>query len=429
MTDISKHLPGINNIHRFVLPNGIILLCMHNPHSPSIYVAGLIEASSKFDPVEKLGLADFTASMLLRGTQQRDFNQIHNLLESSGANLSFSASAQNTWFSGRSLSEDLETMLALIADSLMFPSFPEEYVERMRNQILTSLAIREQDTGDMASLNFDQILFPGHPYGQPVDGFPKTIQAIMREDLINFHAQICNPKGMLIAIVGGVEPQVIFDQVVEHLGKWETTSEPKSIFLPPIRPLEKTVRKHIEIAEKSQTDFIMGSLGPSRSTKDYLLIHIGNNILGQFGMMGRIGEAVRVQAGLAYYATSSVNSWSDAGTWEFSAGVNPSNTEKAIKMLQQEIRKYLEMPVTDEELNNSKSHLIGRLTLSLESNAGLANAILAMEKFGLGLDYYQRYPDLVNEVSAEDIMEVSRRFLDAEKLVIVSAGTKRKGNQ
>ena len=424
---LTENMPGPDTIQRFELPNHITLLTMTNSNTPSIYMVGILETASKYDPSDKLGLADFTASMLSRGTKNRDFHQIHDLLESTGASLSFSASTQNTWFSGRSLSEDLPLLLEIATDCLTQPSFPQEYIERMRAQILTSLAIRDQDTGEMASMRFDQILFPDHPYGQPTDGYPKTIKTITREDLLNFHSSFFYPAGMILVVVGDIQPSKILELVRNTLGSWVNPTKAELPSLPIIKPVYNLAREHVEIPEKSQTDILMGCLGPARVAADYLPIHLGNDILGQFGMMGRIGESVRIQAGLAYYAASNVNSWKDAGVWEFSAGVNPSNTEKTIDLIRKEIDKYLQKPVEPTELADSKSHLTGRLVLSMESNAGLANAIMSMEHFQSGLDYFQRYPTLINAITAEDILSASRKYLNSDHLAIVSAGTSPRG--
>jgi zinc protease len=420
-------IPGPEVIQRYQLPNGLTLLYMENSSSASVNIIGFIKASSKYEPPAKLGLADFTASMLTRGTQNRSFLQIHHLLESAGASLGFSASAQSTWFSGKALIEDLPMLLEIGAECLIQPIFPLEYTERIRVQILSSLAIREQDTGDRASMALDKILFPNHPYGEPTDGYPKTIQAITREDLVNFHHSNYGPEGMILAIVGGIKPEEVFKLVNQYFEKWET-SPLKTPPFPEIKPLAKTVRQHIEIAEKNQTDILMGSLGPARMSLDFLPVYLGNDILGQFGMLGRIGESVRVNSGLAYYAGSSVNSWQDGGNWEFMAGVNPKNTEKAIELIKLEIKRFIKKQVKKDELSDSKSHLTGRLALSLESNSGLANALLTMEHFQLGLDYYQRYSDLINSISAEQILESSNRYLDVDRLAIVSAGTSSKGD-
>jgi len=419
--------PGPEVIQRYPLPNGITILCMENSSAASINIIGLLKASCKNDPPAKLGLADFTASMLSRGTQNRSFLQIHHLLESAGANLGFSASAQSTWFSGKALAEDLPMLLELTADCLTQPIFPLEYTERIRAQILSSLAIREQDTGDRSSMALDKILFPNHPFGEPTDGYPKTIQAITCEDLVNFHHTNYGPAGMILVVVGGIKPDEAYQLASQYFLKWKTNFEINPL-LPEVKPLDKTVQQHIEIAEKNQTDILIGSLGPARMSLDFLPVYLGNDILGQFGMLGRIGDAVRVKAGLAYYAGSSVNSWLEGGDWEFAAGVNPKNTEKAIELIKAEINRFINAPVTEEELSDSKSHLTGRLALSLESNSGLANAILTMEHFQMGLDYYQRYSKIINSISAEQILESSRRYLDIDRLAIVSAGTSPKGD-
>jgi len=419
----SPSLPGPENIKRFELGNGSVLLCLNNTNSSSFYMIGLLKAASKFDGSNKTGLADFTASMLSRGTENRNFNQIHEILESAGASLGFNASTQNTWFSGRALAEDLPMLVDLAADCLMHPTFPVEYMERMRAQALTSLAIREQDTGEMASMAVDKLLFPDHPYGEPVDGYTQTIQAITQQDLIDFHRSFYSPVEMILVIVGGVSAAQTLEQVNRFLGEWTFKEKHEMLGIPPITQLEKTVRKHIEIPEKSQTNLIMGCQGPARPSEDFLPIHLGNDILGQFGMMGRIGEAVRAKAGLAYYASSSLNSWMDCGVWEVSAGVNPQNTGKAIELITDELKKFTSQPVSAEELQDSKSHLVGRLALSLESNAGLANAIMGMEHFHFGLDYYQRYAGLINAITADQIIDSSRKYLVMDKIAIVSAGT------
>ena len=166
----------------------------------------------------------------------------------------------------------------------------------------------------------------------------------------------------------------------------------------------------------------MGCFSPTRTSPDFLPVFIGNNILGQFGLMGRIGKVVRSKSGLAYYASSSVSAWSDVGTWNFSAGLNPENVGKAIDLIREEIKQFVKSPITDQELNNSKSHLIGRIPMAFESNAGLANSILTMQRFKLGLDYYQKYAGQIRSITAKQILSASQKYLHPDRLVITSAG-------
>ena len=417
-----QSLPGPEDIARKVLPNGITILSRSNFNSPSVVLTGYAAVGSSLDPLDKLGLAHFTASALTRGTQTQTFQTIFDKLESAGASLGFGASVHNTSFSGRALAEDLPLLVELLADCLRHPSFPQEYFQRLQTQLLTSLSIRAQDTGEMVDITFDKLLFGDHPYGRPEDGYIETIQKISRTDLVQFHHDYYHPKNLVIVVVGAIEAQTVFDVIEGALGNWQNPPQIQPDVLPPILPLTQTVRRHLDIAGKSQTDLTMGMLGPKRKSPDFLIASLGNNVLGQFGMMGRIGDAVREKAGLAYDASTSLNAWIDGGSWEVSAGVNPVNLQKAIDLILQELRTFIREPVTASELSDSQANYIGRLPLSLESNAGVANSILNLERFDLGLDYYLRYADRVRAVTPEAVLEVARKYIHPESLVIVSAG-------
>ena len=416
-------LPGPDDITRTVLPNGIVVLVRSNFDSPSVVFSGYVNTGSLFEPDEKMGLADFTASALMRGTRKRTFQKIYDAIESVGASLGFNGGTHTTSFSGRALEEDLPLLLDLSADSLRHPTFPPEQVEKLRAQLLTALAIRAQDTSDMASMAFDQIVFAGHPYARPDDGYPETVRAITLEDLREFHRKHYGPKGMAISIVGAVEPQSAVEQVAGVLGAWKNPSQPEQPGLPALTPLTETIRRHVQIPGKTQTDIYMGSSGPMRKAPEYMAASLGNSVLGQFGMMGRIGDVVREQSGLAYYAYSSLTAGVGPGSWEVSAGVNNTNVEKAIALIRKEIQRFVKKGVTEEELADSQANFIGRLPLSLESNMGVANALINIERYDLGLDYYRRYEKLVRSVTPEQVAEAARKYLNPDKLAIATAGS------
>jgi zinc protease len=418
-----QSLPGPEDITRATLPNGIIVLARANFNSPSVVIGGYLHCGSLFDTEEKLGLADFTALSLMRGTETRDFQQIFDALESAGASLSLSAGAHTAGFTGRSLAEDLPLLLGLLEDVLRRPVFPTEQIERLRAQLLTGLAQRAQDTAEMASITFDQIVFDGHPYARPDEGWPETIRAITRADLADFHRRNYGPRGMVLVVVGAVAPKIAIDQVTKALGDWTNPAQPEPPALPPLKPLKKTVTRKVKIPGKSQADLVIGTSGPYRKDPAYIAASLGNSALGQFGLGGRIGDVVREKSGLAYYAYSSLNAGIGPGSWDVSAGVNPGNVQKARDLICKEIALFAEKGVTSEELADSQSNFIGRLPLSLESNAGVVNALLNIERYDLGLDYYRRFPELVRAVTAEDVLAVTRQYLHPEKLAIAIAGS------
>ena len=418
---LQNHLPNARTIQRFQLQNGITVLSYSNMESKSLTIIGMLDSGSAWDQPDKLGTANFTASMLMRGNEQLSFQEINNKLESVGANLSFSAGTKNTWFQGRSLVKDFPMLLSLVFGNLTKPVFPEEYISRLRNQLLTSLLIRDQDTQERAAMEFDKVLYKNHPYGIPVDGYPDSIARIKREDLIKHH-NTYHPHNAILAISGALPFQEIETLVRTLFEQWNPASEISEPVYPKVEPLPTQTRVHIPIEGKSQSDIQMGTLGPSRISPDYYAAFLGNHVLGQFGLYGRIGKSVRNKAGLAYYAFSGLNALPDTGSWEFNAGVNPANVDKTIALIIEEIVRYLDEPLEDEELENSKSHLIGRLPMSLESNAGIANALLSIERFNLGLDYFQNYAERIQSITPAQILEASRRYLDPQKLVIISAG-------
>jgi len=417
-------LPGPTDIARVELDNGIVVLCRANFNSPSVVVSGYLNAGALFDPDEKLGLADFTAAALLRGTRTHSFEQIHDAIESVGASLNFSAGTHTISFSGRALAEDLPLILNLLSESLRAPTFPKDHLERLRAQLLTGLAIRNQDTADMAALTFESIIYANHPYARPEDGHPETIRAITRKDIVDFHKKHFGPGGMAISIVGAIQPQKAVAAVRRVLGDWQNPKQPQQPELPPLAPITETIRRHVALPGKAQADIMIGTSGPRRTAPEYFATSLGNSVLGQFGMSGRIGDVVRERSGLAYYAYSSLSAGVGPGAWDISAGVNPANVEKTIDLIRKEIKRFVRNGVTEEELQDSKDNFIGRLPLSLESNAGVANALLNIERYQLGLDYYRQYPDRIRAVTRDQVNAAARQYLHPDKLAIATAGPK-----
>ena len=416
------HLPGEDNIIRYKLPNGITLLCKSDFNSPSIVMSGYLQGGSIQDPPDKLGLALFTSLGLMRGTANRRFKRIYNEIESAGASFGFGASVQSTSFGGKSLAEDLPLLLNTLSDCIRWPVFPPKQLYRLQAQLISGLQLRQQDTGDMASLTFDELLFPNHPYGLPEDGYLETVRNITRQDILRFHHLYYGPKEMTIVLVGAINPNQAADQVYKSLGGWENPDWIAPPEIPDFDEIQQNTVVSIPISGKVQTDLIIGCLGPSRISDDFLPASIGNNILGQFGMMGRIGASVREKSGLAYYASTSLNAWRKGGSWEISAGVNPINLSSAIDLIFSELIKFTSELVTDEEIEEAKSSYIGSLPLSVESNNGVASSIVRMERFGLGLNYLREFPDLVEQITKEDILRIAKKYINPKKMITVSAG-------
>ena len=413
--------PGTKTIHRHLLPNGLTILVFENPITDSIVVEGLIRAGALVETRSNAGRASFTTEMLMRGTNKRSFEKIYEDIESVGASLGFSAGRHISEFSGACLAEDLDLLLNMLAESLREPAFPAKQVEQVRSEFLTSMQIRANDTRFRASQGFRELLYDDHPYGQIVDGYPESVTRIEAEDLAQFHRDYYGPKGMIITLVGAVESSQVVKKVEAAFGDWPPANSdmPQA---PDAPGLKQGQRVFVPMDDKSQSDIVFGVPGPRRSAADYLEASIANTVLGVFGMMGRLGQSVRIEQGLAYYAYSQLHGGLGPSPWSVSTGVAPQNVEQAIDSVLHEIDQLLKEPIPEDELEDTKAYRTGSLPVGLETNGGLAGIITDMEFYELGLDYLQMLPDRINAMTPDTVQTAAQSYLDVDKLAISIAG-------
>lgn len=415
-------LSEAGGITRIQLTNGITVLVRENHDSPAVVVSGYLWAGALSEAPEQAGLASFTAGMLMRGTETRTFGQINEALESTGAQLGFRAGVHTAGFGGKSLAQDLGLLLTILADSLQAPTFPAGEMEKLRGQILTGLQRRAFDTRSMAGLTFDSLLYPDHPYGRAASGYEETVSALGRDDLLGHYQGHYSPQGMVIAIVGAVEVEYAVEEVRKALGGWSAPDAAPNRDVPPAVQLSETRHQTCIIEGKTQSDIVIGWPALARNDPDWMAANLANTVLGVFGMMGRLGDRVREELGLAYYAYSRLNAGIGAGPWTAVAGVNPANVELATDGILGEVRRLCDEPVPASELADSQAFLTGSMPLRLETNEGVAANILNMERYGLGLDYLQRYAGLVNAVTVDDVQRVAQKYLDPGIYALAVAG-------
>jgi zinc protease len=423
MSSSNTSLPGPDTIARVVLDNGVTVLVYENHAAQSVVIGGSLRAGSLYDTPETSGLASMTAGGLMRGTHSRDFDAIHTALEDIGADLDFGAGMHVASFNGKALAEDLPLLVDILSDALRNPAFPAAQIERMRGEIITGMQYRQHDTRYRASRAFRENLYPPeHPYHYSGRGSLQTVPELKVEDLQAFHAKQYGPQGMIIVIVGAVKAAQAVDVVRGRLSDWHNPAQSPARTLPDL-PLPAEIRRaSVNIPGKSQSDIVMGVVGPTRSTADYRAATIANSILGQFGMMGRIGAEVRERLGLAYYAYSSVEGGQGPGAWNVSAGVNPANVQLAVDSIVMEIRRLISEPVSDEDLADNKSYFTGHLPLQLESNEGIASSLLNIETYQLGLDYLLNISQEINALTKDDLLAAAQHYWNPDAFVLSVAG-------
>jgi zinc protease len=418
---LDNSFPGPETIHRFKLDNGITVLIYENEASQSVVVNGLVRAGALIETRVIAGLANYTAEMLMRGTKHRSFDEIFEEIESVGATVNFGAGRHATDFFATCLTEDLDLILEILSESLRSPVFPDGHVERVRGEITAGLQMRANDTSQMAALNFREVLYKDHPYGKSIEGYLDSIQRIERSHMAKYHDRYYGPEGMIITLVGAVEPATALAKVQAAFGNWNTNQEPMPDAPEAKRP-ESILRTHFEMPDKTQSDIMLGVPGPLRSAPDYLEASMANTILGVFGMYGRLGQNVRESQGLAYYSFSRLFGGLGPSPWYVSTGVSPDKVEVALASILHEVSRIIEEPIPEDELADSLAFRTGALPVSLETNQGIANVLTDIELYDLGLDYLHLLPDRLYSMTTDSIQAAARHYLSVEEIAIAVAG-------
>lgn len=414
---------GPHTIRRFTLSNGIRLIVQANHASPSVVLRGHVWAGSASEPADRLGLADFTASAVRRGSTTRTYQEVNELIETVGASVFIGAGRRLTRFGGKSLVEDLDLLVDVLSDLLLNPGFDAQELEKLRGQAITSLKELENNTRGLAEREFRQALFsPEHPYGRPVDGTLDSVPQISRADVQAFYAAHYRPQAACLVVVGDVVAERVYELLDAGLGGWHPAGDPVPFDLPPILPLAEPRRTVHTLTNKTQVDVMLGTLGPARDAPDLYAARVADTILGHLGLMGRLGERVRDQLGMAYYAYSTLEAGLGPGPWSVSAGVAPESVAGAIEAILAEIARLRDEPVTDAELEDAQDYLTGVLPLRLETNEGIAGTLLDIDLYQLGDDYIMRYPGIIRGLTQADVQAAARRYLDPECYALAIAG-------
>lgn len=417
--------PGPDTIVTSRLSNGLRVWIYENFESRTVMLDGYAPGGSINERPDQAGLASLTATLLRRGTRRHDYDALNEIAEGMGAFFGFDSGRHYLGFQTYSLAEDFDDILALLAESLKAPAFPQDELEKSRKRILTHLEERKHSTRSMAGIAFNQQLYPpGHPYRIDLDAQAEAIARFDREDLARFYRDKVTPEGGVAVVVGAIRAEEALERLEQALGDWQHPQARPDQRTPPPPILNGRVEKHVLVRGKSQSDLVMGWPGLARQDPDYTPMLVCNTLLGRFGLGGRLGQHIREKLGLAYSVFSTFHADRGAGTWRIVASVNPAHIAQAVEAMREEVARITREPVSDQELEDVHSYLTGSLPLRLETNAGMASYLLSMAWFDLGMDYLVTYADRIRSVGKDEVLRVAQTYLDADRYALAVAGPK-----
>jgi zinc protease len=405
---------------RQVLANGITLLHSEKTGLPIVTLVAAIKAGSVAEPAEKAGLANLTADLLNEGTRTRTSAEISNAIEFVGGSLSTSGGSDYVTVSLSVLKKDIELGFDLLSDIILNPAFSGEEVQRRKISIKNSIIRQKEEPGVIASKAFAEAVFRQFPYGIPVEGTEESLDRITREDIVAFHRDHYLPSNTIMSVVGDISSDELKSLLDRHMMKWQE-KKAKEMSLPPVGPGDKPEVIKIQ-RNLAQATVIFGHLGIRRDHPDFYAVSVMNFILGGGGFSSRLMDNIRDNRGLAYDVHSFFSANKYAGSFQVGLQTKNETANLAIGEIFREIGRIRTEPVTDQELSDAKSYLTGSFPLRIDSNKKMASFLTAIEFYGLGLDYIDKYPSFIDAVTKEDILRVAKKYLNTENYVLVVVG-------
>jgi len=405
------------DVKRQVLDNGLVLLIVERHNLPVVKVSLGINAGNLMEPEEKAGLSSLVASLLTEGTTSKTAEQISESIEFVGGSIGASGGDDYNSASLSVLKKDIDLGFDLLSDVILNPIFPEDKFNKKKERVKGSLKSKEEDPGFLASREFKKALFGSHPYGRLISGTADSIDNITREDLVEFHLSHYAPENSVMSVVGDVEPEEVEKLIEKYFAKWTAKKVSKQA-LPKVEAVR--VRETIKIdKDLTQATIKLGHIGVSRDNPDYYSLSVMNYILGGGGFASRLMQNIREEKGLVYDIHSYFRSNRLGGSFQVGLQTKNESANTAIEEILKEIKAIRNIPVTDEELSDAKAFLTGSFPMRIETSSRIANFLVAVEFYGLGVRYIDDYPEYINKVTKEDVTRVASKYLDPEKFILV----------
>lgn len=393
---------------RTVLDNDATLLVAERPGLPMVVMSMVLKTGAAVDPQGKRGLANLTAALLTRGTKSYSAQALAEELDFLGTSLSVDAGNDATTISLTTLTKNLDRSFALLAEVILSPSFPQDEFERIRKEIEGRLHSNEEDPGWVAGKAFREHLYPQHPYGRLISGQAETLARITPDDIKQFHATYYRPNNAIIAVAGEITQDQVGSLLASHFADWKAADLPDFSWPDPPEREARQVNLNKEV---TQANIMIGHSGIARSHPDYYAVLIMNHILGGGGFGSRLMDRIREEQGYAYSVGSYFSARKHPGPFTVALQTKNESARQAIAETLDVIRHFREEGAAEEEVEAAKAYLTNSFPLRLISNSDVAGMLPVLEFYGLGLDYPDRYPDIIGSVTLEQVRAAAKQHL------------------
>lgn len=401
------------------LPNGLRVVVAQKPGLPLISASLRISAGGSLDPVGKSGLAALTADLTTRGTTTRSATEIASQIESLGAAIGASAGPDASDVSITTRTDQAARAFAIMADVVRNPAFDQEELDRAKQETLDGLMVSMRQPSTVGSRTMSRALFGAAPYGNITTA--QTVEALTTADLSAFHKSAWRPDQAVLVIAGDVTAEEGFRLAETALGGWAkpATAPIAAATTTTTFPAPRAVA--VDIPQAGQAAVLLGRVGPSRLSPDYVQTVVANAVLG-VGYSSRLNSEIRIKRGLSYGAGSSLAARKTDAPIIGSAQTRNDAVPQVVDLMQSEFARLGNEPIGEKELAARKAFIIGGFGRSVETTSGLAGQYSALAQFGVPLEKLQTYSSEIGAVTAAQAGEAARKFYDPAKATLVVVG-------
>lgn len=411
-------------MQRATLSNGLKVVLAERHGAPVVNFSLMVESGYSADPTDGQGTASFEQRMLEEGTPTRDSLKIGEELEALSANFNAGASVDFAVVNLNALKVNMDPSLAIYADLILHPAFPQKEFERIQKERLATIQ-REKVTPQLMGLRVVPALLygKGHPYAMPFTGTgtAASVSKMKREDLAKFHDTWFKPNNATLLVVGDVTLAEIKPKLEKLFASWKPGDVPKQT-VPHVDQPQKTEVYLMDRPGSEQSVIFAGQLAPPRNDAESIPLELVNDVFGGT-FSSRINMNLREDKHWSYGVfTSLPPTRGQRPYWSQS----PVQTDKTKESLEELVKEYTNLvgskPITPGELKDAQNNNTLSMAGRFETVQQLAIAYSTILQFNLPDDYYNTFTEKTLAVTPDDANQVAKRLILPDHLVWVVVG-------
>jgi zinc protease len=405
---------------KFVLKNGLTVLMMEKRGVPLVNVFALVKTGAAADPAGQEGLASVTAALLRKGTKTHTAQQFSADFDYIGGSLTADAGSDFTNVSAEFLTKDLARGLELFSDAVLHPTFPQAEADKILAQSLDGVKSAKDEPRSVLGLYYEGYLFGAHPYGRPSDGDELSLKRIQRDAILKFYEANYAPGNTILGVAGEFDAAEMRKKLDETFGAWPSRTVAYAS-IPSATPVKGKRLLLIDKPDATQTYFAIGNIGTAVNDPDRVAIRVVNTIFGG-RFTSELNEALRVESGYTYGASSFFDSRKAPGAFEIFSFTKNETTTPTIDLALQVLEKLHKNGVTEEQLKSAKSYIKGQFPPTMETSGQLVRRIVVNEFYGLGDDEVNQLEARVDAVTPAIARQIIEKHFPLDNLVFVLIG-------